>query len=242
MLKNISVVLVESQGDENIGMIARAIKNCGIFDLRLINPVMFKTRNAYKWACNATDVLDNACVKTSLDDAISDISYVVGFSRRKGKRRPPVGEYKRAFAKILARAKKGRVAIVFGREDDGLNTKELRQCDEIITIPTSPAYPSLNLAQAVMLTCHELFKILKKEDDVDDQRPVFVSKKEIASVLSDLNNTLILLDYDDKDKGKLRGKIIKSFSGLFGRGGLRHKDVNMFLGLFSRIKQIVNKG
>jgi len=100
----------------------------------------------------------------------------------------------------------------------------------------------LNLAQAVMLTCHELFKILKKEDDVDDQRPVFVSKKEIASVLSDLNNTLILLDYDDKDKGKLRGKIIKSFSGLFGRSGLRHKDVNMFLGLFSRIKQIVNKG
>lgn len=266
MLKNISIVLVEPQGDENVGMTARAIKNCGITDLSLVNPVPFKTRGANKWACSAADLLMKAKVFQTLKEAVADSSLVIGTSRRQGKLRPPMSVYEKAVAKICARAKKNRVALVFGREDDGLNRDELDGCDMVLSIPTSNLYPSLNLAQSVLLLCHEIYKrqrckeaekhlchCERSEAIPDDSRdcfgprprndnmkkpwPVFVSRREILPVLEKMEYTLKSLGYDDRDGGSLRQKIIREFSDLFGRGGLRRKDVNMFLGLLARVEE-----
>ena len=242
MLENVSIILVEPAGDENIGMAARALKNCGITDLRLINPPNFKTRGARKWACNALDVLKDARVFKTLGSAIEDISLVVGLSRREGSQRPPLLEHSKAASIILKRAKKGRVALVFGREADGLAKSEIACCDLIWTIPTSDGYPSLNLAQAVLLAVHELFfkdnGKRQKSDTAAGSRNL-VSKGETKPVLRELMRTLTILGYDDRENGKLRKKIMNEFERLFGRGGLFRKDLNMFLGLCARIQERV---
>ncbi len=245
MLENISIILVEPQGDENIGMTARAIKNCGISKLRLVNPVPFKTYNAKKWACNAWDLLSNAKVFSDLKHAVYDASFVVGTSCRQGKLRPPSLSYKESLIKIYKHAKSGHVALVFGRETDGLNRKELDLCDVVFSIPTSSLYPSLNLAQAVLIVCHEIYKTYlvreKKLKKRQEKWPLFVSREEILPALDKLDCALRRLGYDNRDNGKLRKKIIKGFSDLFGRGGLRKKDLNMFIGLSARIMEKVKE-
>ena len=241
MLENVSIILVEPAGDENVGMAARAMKNCGLTDLRLVKPVPFKTRGAKKWACNARDVLAKARVYKDLEDAISDVSLVVALSRREGKQRPPVLEHEKAASTILKRAKKGRVALIFGREADGLDRKELALCDMVWAIPTSKGYPSLNLAQAVLLASHKLFECLSLQalprNDLKGDPRSFVSKKEVKPVLKELYKALTHLGYDDRDNGKLRKKIMNEFERLFDRGGLFRKNVNMFMGLTARIKE-----
>jgi TrmH family RNA methyltransferase len=270
VLENISIVLVEPQGDENVGMTARAMKNCGVTDLRLINPAPFKTRGANKWACGAFDLLANARVFKTLKEAVIDSSLVVGTSRREGKLRPPLCLYEDALAKICKRAKKNRVSLVFGREADGLSRDELGICDIVLSIPTSSLYPSLNLAQSVLLLCHDIYKKQRSKEaekrlrhcesseaipndsrDCFGQRPrndsmkkpwpVFVSRQEILPVLEKMDQTLKRLGYDDRGGGSLRQKIIREFADLFGRGGLRRKDVNMFLGLTARIMEKVKE-
>lgn len=243
MLQNISIVLVEPQGDENVGMAARAMKNCGITDLRLVNPVPFKTRAALKWACNADDVLKKAKIYPTLDKALRDASFIVGLSRRPGKLRPPSMTQEKIVAKIRSRAAKGRVALVFGREADGLARSELEQCEIIWAIPTSDQYPSLNLAQAVLIACHQIFEKLEarsKKREVEENE-VFVPRKRYQPALKAMERALKILGYDDEDGGVLREKILGIFSSLFGRGGLRQKDVNMFLGLSARIGERITK-
>jgi TrmH family RNA methyltransferase len=258
MLKNISIVLVEPQGDENIGMVARAMMNCGVTDLRLVNPVPFKTKGAAKWAVSAHDILQHAKVFSMLDEALADASLVVGLSRREGKLRPPQFSSEKIVMKICSRMNRGRVALVFGREDDGLIREELDQCDLVWTIPTSKSYPSLNLAQAVLLACHEIFKkqgspstklragkeakkqrIRRHGSETGNETEVFVSRRQLAPVLERIDHALHLLGYDNQGGGNLRQKIVHALSDLFGRGGLRHKDVNMFLGLMARIEERV---
>jgi len=242
MLQNISVVLVEPQGDENVGMAARAMKNCGIADLRLVSPAPFRTKAAFKWACNAADILTNAKVFSTLRDALSDISLSVGLSRREGKLRPPVIPFHKAGSKLLNHARKGRVALIFGREDDGLKRSELDKCDFVWTISTSEGYPSLNLAQAVLLACHEVFLSAKtKEKRVKDNTEVasaaFASRSDVEVALECFSRALLCLGYDNRDGGMVRRKIVHAFGLLFARGGLRRKDVNMFLGLAARIEE-----
>jgi len=240
MLDNISIILVEPSGDENVGMAARAMKNCGLTDLRLVNPAPFRTRGAKKWACNARDVLHRAKVFKSLEDAAADATFIVGLSRREGRLRPPTLSARKAASTIYTRTKRGPVALVFGREADGLNSSELDLCDSVWTIPTSKLYPSLNLAQAVMVAGHEIFKMQEARSQKSEARndeEIFASKKEIAPVLKRLSEALIRLGYDDSDGGKLRRKIMREFEGIFGRGGLFPKDLNMFRGLTARINE-----
>ena len=250
MLQNISVVLVGPQGDENVGMAARAMMNCGVTDFRLVNPVPFKTKGAAKWAVSAQDILQHAKVFSTLDEALADVSLVVGLSRREGKLRPPQLSSDQIVLKICSRMNRGGVvALVFGREDDGLSREELNRCDLVWTIPTSKSYASLNLAQAVLLACHEIFKregvritylgLRRKKLSIEKGDMIFVTRRQIAPVLERIDHALHLLGYDNQGGGILRKKIIHALSDLFGRGGLRYKDVNMFLGLMARIEERV---
>ncbi len=244
MLENVSIILVEPSGDENVGMVARAMKNCGLTDLRLVNPARFRTSGAKKWACNAKDVLHKARVFKTLKDAAEDTALSVGLSRREGKLRPPSIADTRAPIIIYGRSKKGRVALIFGREADGLARDELQLCDYIWTLPTSTMYPSLNLAQAVMVAAHEIYKeheYRRPKIKVRIGEEAFVPKMEIAPVVEDLSRALFKLGYDDSDGGKLRRKILREFETLFGRGGLFYKDINMFLGLTARIAERVRE-
>lgn len=237
MLENISVVLVEPLGDENIGMAARAMKNCDIFDLRLVNPVPYKTSLAYKWACNSRDIIDNAMVFSSLNDAVSDATLAVALSGRKGRGRPPLISFSKLSKEIIPRSRNGKISFIFGRETDGLNKEELSCCDLVVSIPTSKTCSSLNLAQAVLLVCHEVYKESLGLDKGRKSEDIFVPKGDVKRVLDRFSEVLTTLDYDKRSSDKVHDKILKQFHKLFCRGGLLRKDINMFLGLLARIEE-----
>jgi TrmH family RNA methyltransferase len=238
MLDNFSVTLVNTQGPLNIGMVARAMKNCGMNRLKLVNPVNYKQAEAYRMACFAKDVVDSAEFFTDLKDALADEACSVAFTRRLSKTRKPHYELEKIAPVLAGRVKKGNVTLVFGREDDGLTNDELYQCDFRVHIPTFEPHGSLNLAQAVLIACYEIFR--KNYNLKLDKTDMFVDQKELRPVLASLDEMLIKIGYDD-DGGRLRKKIMQAFKEICGRGGLRRKDVNMFLGIWSRVRKAIVK-
>jgi tRNA/rRNA methyltransferase len=229
-MNNLSVVLVEPRGDANIGSTARAMKNCGIGRLVLINPVPYDTEWGRGMACSALDVLKCARVEENLTAALKSSSYVVGFTARMGRHRKPFYTYSDAMGNICDRASSGSVALVFGREDGGLTNNELDACDFVVTIPTSEKYPSLNLAQAVMIACHDIFlRSCVAHQEVCEE---LVLRKSYEHVLSEWRDMLSKIGYEEE----LRETIMSRFRDLLGRAGLTRADVKMFEGLFSRLR------
>lgn len=249
MSHRLIVVLVGAQGDANIGATARAMKNFGATDLRLVQCVPHRTDTAFMWAVDAADVLDRARRFASLDEALADVSTAVAFTRRLGKLRRKRMTIREAVPWILKKTSSGSAALVFGREDAGLSNEEVRRCDAIVTIPSSAKLPSLNLAQAVLIACYELFCPIRARSlprATSNQRAsaetamaceeTFVPRREVARLLRRLGATLDALGYEDVPRDPLRSKILFQLERLFGRGGLTHRDVGMLEGLTSRIR------
>lgn len=239
-LKGISIILVEPQGAWNIGSAARAMKNFGFDRLRLVNPVDFKNDSAYTAAMTARDVLDGAEVFPNLYAAIRDTAFVAGFSRRERSISIPAYNISDAVPVIFERLNFGDAALVFGREDNGLDNAEISMCDIIVSIPASPLFASLNLAQAVLLACYELYKVgggcVGGKEGLS-----FATHEEMEPAFERMGLALEMLGYDDRDGGKLRGKIIQAFRHIFGRAGLEKKDVQMILGLCAKVFEKVGQ-
>src|SRR5579864_3140398 len=157
VLGNFAFVLVRPLQAGNVGSAARALKNMGLGDLRLVAPRAGASgRAAAAMAVHAGDVLRNAQRYDSLGAALTDCTLAVGTTCRPGLYRSGVVALREAAVQLAAEAAANRVAIIFGPEDTGLVNRELKLCQRLVTIPTAPGYPSLNLAQAVMLVAYEL--------------------------------------------------------------------------------------
>lgn len=152
----IRIVLVEPSHPGNIGAVARAMKTMGLVKLVLVAPEQFPDQQATWRAVWANDVLESATVVATLDEAIADCGFVVGTCARDRRLPWPVLDPRRAAAEMAAKSLQGEVAILFGREDNGLSNDELMRCNLHLAIPTSEAYSSLNLAMAVQIVCYEL--------------------------------------------------------------------------------------
>ncbi len=153
-------ILVEPAVPENIGSAARALKTMGFNQLRLVHPVDPLSDPARWLAHGATDILENAEIFTSLKDALHDIDLIIGTS---AKARSVKNESHLVYSLPEILKAKGdalkKTGIVFGREDSGLRNEELRMCDLMSTIPLKTSFPSLNLAQAVLVYAYELSEL-----------------------------------------------------------------------------------
>lgn len=133
------------------------MKNFGLSDLRLVNPDDFDAYRLEGIAHRTRDLIDAATLHDSLDDALTDATYVVGTSARA---RTAGRSYTRSDdigPTVARRAAEGSVAVLFGREDRGLTNEALDRCHSVIIIPTNPEYSSLNLAQAALVVAYETF-------------------------------------------------------------------------------------
>lgn len=163
-LDRIRVVLVETSHPGNIGAVARAMKNMGLSRLYLVSPEQFPDEQATWRAVSAADVLESATVVSTLDDAIADCSFVVA-ATGKERRIPWQHLDARGAAKEIGSASlAGEVAILFGREDNGLSNEEQMRCNLHLYIPTANVYNSLNLAMAVQVVCYELHMLNAAEE------------------------------------------------------------------------------
>ena len=148
-----AVILMEPQLADNIGMVARAMANFGLDDLRLIAPRDgWPNEKARIAASGANYVIDDASSYPTLENALGDLTYVVATTARQRPLKKPVLTPEEAIAALRERIQRGeRCGILFGRERNGLETSELANADALIMIPVNSRFASLNLAQAVLL-------------------------------------------------------------------------------------------
>jgi tRNA/rRNA methyltransferase len=148
-----AVVLVEPQLGENIGMVARAMANFGLIDLRLVNPRDgWPSEKARAAASSADHVIDAVRLYDSVEAAVADVTYLLATTARPRDSYKPVRGPETAAREMRARSAAGqKVGMLFGRERYGLSNAEVGLADEIVTFPVDPAFASLNIAQAVLL-------------------------------------------------------------------------------------------
>jgi len=236
-------VLVEPRYGGNVGSAARAIKNFGFARLDLVDPREGPDHDeAIMMAVDAADVLAAAHTHATLDEALSGAATVVGTSRRMGKHRQPHYRLDEAAPTIAGLAARGEIAVLFGREDHGLSDADLDLCTHLVYMPTSPAYPSLNVAQAVAIAAYELRRAL------DAAAPTV---EEISRELDDDEASLVLADhavreamYEHLDEalyaigflkdGQVEG-MMRRLRRLLGRTELTVGDVQVIRGIARQI-------
>jgi TrmH family RNA methyltransferase len=228
---NISFVLVEPAEPGNIGASARAMKNMGFANLELVTPGNFFTSKAKQMACQGVTVLENTIVHKSFTDAVQDKNLIVGTTKRFGRRRGLIVPLKESVRRIITAAKKNRVAILFGSERNGLTNQQIEECGLLITIPSDPETPSLNLAQSVMLVAYELSQKTYKID-----LPALVKHKELGPLYAKIASTLNLLEFIPRGDMDLEKKIMKSLARLIGRAGLTEWELKMLYGLCTQVE------
>ncbi len=156
MLNDVRIVLVNTSDCRNIGSAARAMKTMGLSQLILVDPIEMPNGQAQALAAGATDVLANAKVVCTLEEAISDCGLVVGTSARSRTLPWPMLDPRECGEKLIAEVGNYPVALVFGRESSGLTNEELQLCHFHVQIPANPEYSSLNLAMAVQTLSYEV--------------------------------------------------------------------------------------
>ncbi len=155
------VVLVEPQLGENIGAAARAMANFGLSRLRIVKPRQgWPNDKARMMATGGSRIIDAAALYDTLEAALADCSFVLATTARAhDQAKPVVGAAQAAELMAPRIAAGGTVAILFGRERNGLENDEVALADCIVTLPVNPAFASLNLAQAVVIVAYEWFKL-----------------------------------------------------------------------------------
>ena len=204
----------------------------GQFELVVVAPKRFPDPQADWRAAGATDVLDKARVVTDLDGAIEDCHWVVGTSTRLRKIPLPVVNPKSLAASLLGQPEQSKIAILFGREDNGLTNEELRRCHQHLQIDAHPDYPSLNLAMAVQVVCYEIYQASNTVDVVPGWDRPFAEVAQVEAMLAHLEETLTASGFLQADNP---GQTMTRLRRLFGRVALDATEVQILRGIFKHL-------
>lgn len=226
-------VLVETLAAGNLGSAARALENLGFDDWRLVRPVASpEDPEAVKLAVDAADLLRSVKRHEQLDEALAGCSAVVGMTRRAGKHRWPHLPIAELAPEMSDLARTTPVAFVFGREDHGLADRDLDRCTHLSFLPSSPSYPSFNLAQALLLTAWELRRGAEPEvPDVPDEE-VWSEHREREAMYEHLQRALETIGYLHRDSA---APIMRRFRRLLGRKRMTEREVALLRGLARQI-------
>ena len=235
MLQNIRIVLVETSHSGNIGSAARAMKTMGLSNLYLVSPKSVDEQSIVL-AAGADDVVRNAHIVDTFEQAIEDCSLVIGTSARLRHLQSTLIEPRECAEKVSAH--QGQVAIVFGRERVGLTNEELLKCHYHLNIPANPEYSSLNLAMAVQLVSYEM-------------RMAFLAKDKTESTLSTIENiypTAQEMEYFFahteqvyQSLGFIQNQgVIQKLRRLYNRSSLEKNELNILRGMLSAVEKRLN--
>ncbi len=230
------VVLVETQLGDNIGAAARAMANFGLARLRLVKPLQgWPNERAVVMAAGADRILDNATLHDSLADAIADCSFVLACTARHHDQVKPVVGADQAAAEMRPRVAAGEtVALVFGRERNGLEAHEVGMADRIVTLPVNPAFASLNLAQAVVILGYEWFKA------ADGTLPFSTTEKsppaprqQLETFFTELEGELEKVEFFRP--AEKRGTMVVNLRNIFHRIAPTQQDIRTLFGVITAL-------
>ena len=230
---SIRIVLVGTTHPGNIGAVARAMKNMGLSDLRLVNPKYFPHEDATARASGASDVLERAVVTETLADAIGDCVYVAGASARARSINWPSMGPRDCAERMIRESAHGKVACVFGPEKNGLNNEDLDLCHTLLTIPTDPGFSSLNLGMAVQVVTYEL-----RVAGMLDEGPVFdveappATSEEMEHFYAHLETVLRDVRFLDPDNPR---HLMRRLRRLFIRARPDQNEVNILRGILTAV-------
>ena len=231
----IRIVLVNTSQPGNIGGAARAMKNMGLAELYLVEPREYPAPRAVWRAAGARDVLANAKIVGSVDEAIKDCGLVIGTSARERRIPWPLINPRECGDKIWQEAKSHQVALLFGREDRGLTNSELQKCHYHVHIPSNPDYSSLNLATAVQVLSYEIrMASLARKDgklpEMNEWDQPLATADELELFHDHLATTMADLKFYDPDNPK---QLLTRMRRLFNRTRMDKMEVSMLRGLLS---------
>ena len=230
-LDRIRVVLVHPGDAANVGAAARALKNMGLSRLVLVTDRALDRSRAATLAVHADDVLDAAQTVSTLPEAVADCGLVVATSGRPSQ----AGISPRESAPdILGHATTNEVALVFGPADRGLSNDELALCQLVVKIPASADYPSLNLAQAVLVCSYELWlaaEALCPAGAADSAR-VLASNARREQLYAKLEGALHTVGFLHETNA---AHMMRTLRQMLGRAALDDADIQVLLGVAHRI-------
>jgi len=235
----VSVVLVNTSHPGNIGATARAMKNMGLSKLTLVQPEDFPSGVAVGRAVGAVDILDNARVVASLQEAVEDCGLIIGASARSRNIPWPMVTPEQCAHKTVTEAGVNKVALVFGREDSGLNNEELQLCHFHVQIPADPNYSSLNLSAAVMVVCYEVRKAalalaeqtVVAEDEFWDQEKA--NGEQMEHFYVHLERVMTAIKFHDPENPR---QLMPRMRRLFSRIRIDVMEMNILRGILSNIE------
>jgi tRNA/rRNA methyltransferase len=231
------VILVEPQLGENIGAAARAMANFGLSQLRLVKPrPSWPSPKATMMAAGADRILDGVVLFDTLTAAIADCTFVLATTARAHDQAKPVVGAAEAAAEMAARLDGGEtVAVLFGRERNGLENEEVALADRIVTLPVNPAFASLNLAQAVVIVAYEWFKCRSGGDlpFAMPQKSPAAPKQQLLAFFAALEGELERVEFfRPPDK---RATMQINLRNIFSRMQPTQQDIRTLHGVFTAI-------
>jgi tRNA (cytidine32/uridine32-2'-O)-methyltransferase len=244
LLDSVRIVLVNTSDCRNIGSAARAMKTMGLKNLVLVAPEELPNGQAQALSAGATDVLANAQVVNTLEEAINDCGLVVGTSARSRTLPWPMLDPRLCGAKLISEAKNFNVALVFGRESSGLTNEELQLCHFHVQIPANPEYSSLNLAMAVQTLSYEIrMSYLAQENakfpqtqDADDTEYPLVAETE--NMYLHFETALQATGFINPSHP---GLIMTKLRRFLNRARPDSKEVKMMRGILASVERSANK-
>lgn len=255
MLADIRIVMVNTTHSGNIGAAARAMKNMGLSQLTLVDPIARIDEEAIQRASRADEILHNAVIVDTLEQAIADCHWVVGTSARSRHIPWPLLSPRQCAAQAAALIPQGhRIALVFGRESRGLTNEELHLCHAHVHIPTEESFSSLNVAQAVQLLSYEmrLAALASQHDESSDGAAVVMatpnehlpwgvewdnplaSHGDLNGMMLHLEQTLLDIGFLDPNTPK---QLMSRMRRLFQRAALDKTEVNILRGILATVQR-----
>jgi tRNA (cytidine32/uridine32-2'-O)-methyltransferase len=235
MLNNIRIILVNTSHPGNIGSAARAMKTMGLSSLYLVSPQQFPHQKANELAAGALDVVQNAIVVETLDEAIADCSFIVGTSVRSRTIPWPMLMPREFAEKAREEAATQKIAILFGREQSGLTNEELHRCHFHVQIPSSPEYGSLNLAAAVQVIAYELRVASLAETSIAmDWDYDWATAAQMESFYEHLERVMIEVDFLNPEVPR---QLMTRLRRLFSRARLDVMEMNILRGLLASVEK-----
>jgi tRNA/rRNA methyltransferase len=232
-----TIILIEPQLGENIGMAARAMLNCGLTDLRLVRPrEIWPNDKAVAAASGADRVLDGARLFASTGDAIADLHSVFATTARPRYMTKKITNARSAAAELRARAAAGEATgILFGKEAAGLHNDDIALAEAVITIPLNPAFSSLNLGMAVLLVSYEWFAASAKGAPAPElvmppeTRPA--NQAELLGFYQHLEAALDACGFLRNQQS--RPSMVRNLRNLFGRARPTEQEVRTLRGVIT---------
>ncbi|WP_067518130.1 tRNA (cytosine(32)/uridine(32)-2'-O)-methyltransferase TrmJ [Endozoicomonas ascidiicola] len=243
MLDNISIVLVNPSHPGNIGSTARAMKTMGLSQLCLVAPDDFPSGTATALASGADDILRNAKVCETLDEALADCQFVVGTSARVRGVSLPLVDPRSCAQSIVQEASNNKVALIFGREDSGLSNEQLRRCHLQVHIPTNEDFSSLNLGAAVQVLSYEIrMAELINKDALELPTPKaheLASMDDMERYYDHLYSVLMEIGFLDHSSHE---KIMAKMRRLYGRVRPDQVELGILRGILSETQRCLASG